>query len=102
MSHESRDLAEVYSVERMERARCFLRQRQEEAQVFQERIQTAHSVCHELRRWLEKVEVEEAVSRSQLKRLEDDLEELLPSLGLGFSRERRSEAGTLPLRIAAE
>ena len=102
MSHESRDLAEVYSIERIERARCFLRQRQEEAQVFQERIQTAHSVCHELRRWLEKVEVEEAVARSQLKRLEDDLEELLPALGLGLSRERHPAPESLPPRIAAE
>ena len=102
MSHESRDLAEVCSVERIERARCFLRQRQEEAQVFQERIQAAHSVCHELRRWLEKVEVEEAVARSQLKRLEDDLEELLPAPGLGLSRERRSRPEALLPRIAAE
>ena len=31
MSHESRELAEVYSTERVDRARQFLRQRQEEA-----------------------------------------------------------------------
>ena len=102
MSHESRELAQVYSVERIERARGFLRQRQEEAQLLEERIQTAQSVCHELRRWLEKVEVEEAVARSQLKRLEDDLEELLPALGLGLSRDRRSGPGSLPAEIAAE
>ena len=102
MSHESRELAEVYSVERIERARCFLRQRQEEAQLFQERIQKAHSVCRELRRWLAKVEVEETAARSQLKRLEGDLEELLPALGLGLSRERCSEPELLPAQMAAE
>ena len=102
MSHESRELAEVYSGERIERARCFLQQRQEEAQLFQERVQTARSVCNELRRWLEKVEVDEAVARSQLKRLEGDLEELLPSLGLGLSRERCSEPELLPAQMAAE
>ncbi len=101
MSHESRDLAEVYSVERIDRARDFLRQRQEEAQLLQERIQTAHSVCHGLRRWIERVEIDEAVARSQLKRLEDDLEELLPAIGLGLSRERRSGSVIHP-RIAAE
>ena len=101
MGHESRELADVYSVERIERARRFLRQRQEEAQLFQERIQTAHAVCLDLRHWLQKVEVEEAVARSQLKRLEDDLEELLPALGLGLSRERRSAPEPQPPRIVA-
>lgn len=102
MSHESRELAEVYSVEKIERARCFLRQRQEEAQLFQERVQTAHSVCQDLKRWLEKVEVEEAIARSQLQRLEDDLRELLPALGLDLSRKPLSEAEPLLPRIAAE
>ena len=100
MSHESRELAEVYSSENVERAKCFLRQRQEEAQVFQERVQAAQSVCHELRRWLEKVEVEEAVVRSQLKRLEDDLTELLPALGLSVGS--GSELTSLTDRIAAK
>lgn len=100
MSHESRKLAEVYSSENVERAKCFLRQRQEEAAVFQERVQTAQSVCHELRRWLDKVEVEEAVVRSQLKRLEDDLTELLPALGLSVGS--GSELTSLTDRIAAK
>ncbi len=102
MSHESRELAEIYSVERIERARGFLSQRQEEAQLLQERIQTAHSICHELRRWRDKVEVEEAIARSQMKRLEDDLEELLPTIGLGLTRERGSGSKARPARIAAE
>jgi hypothetical protein len=97
MSHQSRELAELYSMERVERARGFLRQRQEEAQLLEERVRTAQSVGQELRRWLERVEVEEAVVRAQMKRLEDDLEELLPLLGLGLTRDRPG-----PAAIAAE
>ncbi|WP_299364555.1 DNA repair protein [uncultured Paracoccus sp.] len=102
MSHESRELAEIYSDEKVERAKCFLRQRQEEAQRFQERVQIAHSVCRDLRIWLDKVEVEEAIARSQLKRLKEDLRELLPALGLDLARKPMSGAEPLLPRIAAE
>lgn len=74
----------------------------EEAQLFQERVRTAHSVCQELKRWLEKVVVEEAVARSQLKRLEDDLRELLPALGLDLVTRPVPEAEPISSRIAAE
>jgi hypothetical protein len=81
MSHESRDLANIYSDDRVSRAQQFLRQRQDEATLFQERVQVAHSTCHELRRWLEKVEVEESIARAQLARLREDLAEVLPAIG---------------------
>ncbi len=102
MSYESRALAETYSCDRVERARGFLKQRQEEAQKLQEQIGTAHSVCHGLRRWLERVEVDEAVARSQLKRLEDDLEELLPAIGLSLTRVHVSAPELPTIGIAAE
>lgn len=82
MSHESRDLAAIYADERVARAREFLRQRQDEAMQFQERVQIAHATCHELRRWLEKVEIEESIGRAQLERLTGDLAEILPAIGL--------------------
>ena len=59
MSHESRDLAEIYSTERVERARHFLRQRQEEAEQMRHRVQAAFTTCSELRLWLERVEIDE-------------------------------------------
>ncbi len=110
MSHESRDLAAIYADEKVARARDFLRQRQQEAETFQEHVRLAHATCHELRRWLEKVEVEESVARAQLDRLRDDLAELLPALGLDLT-ERAGDgagggagdgAGSPGIRIAAE
>jgi hypothetical protein len=82
MSHESRELAEVYSTERVERARQFLRQRTEEAAAMQEHVQSAHAACRELKRWLESVEAEEGVVRSQVARLRAELTDILPVLDL--------------------
>ena len=56
MSHESRDLADIYSTERVERAQQFLRQRQEEADQMTDRVRTASATCRELKGWLERVE----------------------------------------------
>lgn len=88
MSHESRDLAEIYSTERVERARQFLRQRQEEADLIAERVRTASATCSEIKGWLWKVEIEEDSARSGLARLKEELEPLLLSLDL-----RPNEAG---------
>ena len=82
MSHESRDLAEIYSTERVDRARHFLRQRQEEAEQMKERVQVAYATCRELRRWLERVEIDEDIARSEVARLKEELLELLPHFDL--------------------
>jgi hypothetical protein len=82
MSHESRDLAEIYSTERVDRARHFLRQRQEEAEQMKDRVQLAYATCRDLKLWLERVEVEEDTARSEVARLEDELRELLPHFDL--------------------
>jgi hypothetical protein len=82
MSHESRDLAELWSVERIERARSFLRERQEEAQRFQDRVEHAHASCREIRRWLEAVEGEEAAAHARGADLAAELADLMPRLGL--------------------
>lgn len=81
MSFESRELARVYSEEKVERARAFLRQRQEEAQAYGDRIALARAACDELRRWLTDIEAEERQHQVQVKRLEDDLRVILPLLG---------------------
>lgn len=82
MSHVSHELAETYSDENLERARGFLRQRQEEIEDFRDRIGSANAQCHELRRWLEQVELEESIMESQLGQLEEQLGETLEKLGL--------------------
>ena len=81
MSHESRELAQVYAHDKIERARMFLKQRQEEIDTFAERMSMAKQTVSEIRRWTQQVNVEEAVQASQLERLEKDLLELLPGLG---------------------
>ena len=82
MSHESRELAEIYSTERVDRARDFLRQRQQEAEQMKDRVQHAYATCRELKRWLERVEVEEYTARYEVARLKDELMELLPHFDL--------------------
>lgn len=84
MSFQSRDLARVYSEDKVERAKTFLKQRQEEAQAMQDRLAAAKRTCDELRRWLTDVEAEERQVQVQMRRLEGDLRELLPVLGYDF------------------
>ncbi|WP_171174292.1 DNA repair protein [Ruegeria sp. HKCCD8929] len=80
MSQVSHEIAEVYSETKVERARTFLRQRQEEMALFTERLEEAKIIMHELRQWTRDVEIEEAIAKSHLARLRDELFELLPEL----------------------
>ncbi|RVT85627.1 DNA repair protein [Rhodobacteraceae bacterium CCMM004] len=101
MSHMSRDLAETYSDENMERAKTFLRERQEEVERVREQIGRVLSDAHELRRWLEAVEVEEEINASQLRRMEDQMADVLTYLG--FRRESpRGRVIQMPQATAAE
>lgn len=81
MSFQSRDLAKIYSHEKVERASQFLTHRQEEVDKMSDRLDAARRTCDELRRWLEDVEAEERVASQQIERLESDLFELLPRIG---------------------
>lgn len=84
MSQQARHLAEVYSNDKVARARDFLRQRQEEAEMQQDRIVEALHACTEIRKWRQQVELEESVVASQLERLREQLDACLPGLGLGL------------------
>ncbi len=86
MSHEARDLAEVYSAERVERAKTFLKQRQQEVDTFQENLRIAHQTTGELKNWLLQVEVEEGLIERQLDSLQADLFEILPELGFDLDQ----------------
>ncbi|WP_244437565.1 DNA repair protein [Roseivivax isoporae] len=80
MSHLSRELAAVYSDRNVARARDFLVQRQQEVEDFNLRLDHAKAVATEMRRWLDRVEMDEAVAEAQLARLCDELTEILPEL----------------------
>lgn len=100
MSHEARDLAAIYSDEKVERARLFLRQRQEEATRMQETIALARDTCDQLQHWLLEVQTEEALVNRHLQRLEKDLLALLPKLGFEISVEdsaQIADARVIPL-----
>jgi hypothetical protein len=81
MSHISRELAEVYSDEKIERARSFLKQRQEELELFETRLDQAKAISTEMKHWLHEVELEESVAAAQLARLSEEMGEILPQLG---------------------
>lgn len=98
MSHESRELARIYSDEKITRARTFLRQRQEEAARMQEAITLARETCDQLQHWLLEVQTEEALVKRHLARLEKDLMELLPRLGFdAVIEERAADDTVIPL-----
>ena len=81
MGEQARELADIYSDEKVARAKKFLAARQEDAERQQERIIEALHVCRELKRWSDQVELEESVVASQLAQLDDQLREILPELG---------------------
>ncbi len=80
MSQVSQELADTYGEAKVARARMFLQQRQEEIEQFQHRIEDAQTIQHELRQWTRDIEIEESIAKSQLRRLRDELFELLPEL----------------------
>jgi len=81
MSFISRELAEIYSDDKVDRARAFLKQRQQEVEQFNKRIDHAKQVSLKLKQWAQDVEMEESVAVSQLERIREDLSEILPELG---------------------
>ncbi|MEL7116813.1 MAG: DNA repair protein [Pseudomonadota bacterium] len=95
MSYLSRDLALVYSDDAVERAKAFLASRQADVATHGEKIAMAVGLSQELKHWLEDVEAEEQAARHQLARLEADLKEILPRLGLTL--ESHAGATVLPL-----
>ncbi|MEL7212527.1 MAG: DNA repair protein [Pseudomonadota bacterium] len=87
MSHESQELAALYSDEKVDRARNFLRQRQQEVRKLEERIENARVITREISHWQQQVEMDESIVASQLRRLQDDLVEVLAPLGLDLMQD---------------
>jgi hypothetical protein len=90
MSVESRELAEIYSTEKVERARSFLRQRQREVEDYRERISMAQATVQEMRRWMQAVSVDEGLAEKQLERLQKDLAEITDAMRLTGRDEGRN------------
>lgn len=97
MSHETRELARAYSDDKVARAKMFLRQRQEEVQALTDRIEVARRTCDELRRWMQDIDTEERIAQVQLRRLEADLKEILPTLGYDIELDDIRDANVVPL-----
>ncbi len=96
MSQQARKLADIYSDEKVSRAKAFLSQRQKEAEDQQERIVEALHVCREIRKWVSQVELEESIVASQLAQLDEQLLTALPALGYRFEQDER-ETNVVPL-----
>ncbi len=101
MSHQSRELADIYNDEKVARAKTFLRQRQEEVERQQTLIVEAHHNLRDIRKWSQQVELEESVVASQLSQLEEQLEATLPGLGYTLGKDS-AEIVPLPQKPAAE
>jgi len=80
MSQVSHELADTYSDAKVDRARTFLTQRQQEVEQFKTRLEDAKIILHELRQWTRDVEIEESMARSQVQRLKEEFFDLLPEL----------------------
>lgn len=98
MSHHSRDLARIYSDEKVQRARSFLKQRQEEIDAYRETIALARTTCDELKRWVQEVSVEDAVVEAQMDALEADLADLLPALGYDIQPPGEEDSKVVPIQ----
>jgi len=101
MSQQSRELADVYSDDKVSRAKMFLQQRQEEVERQQTLIVEALHALRDIRKWSQQVELEESVVASQLSQLEEQLEATLPSLGYSLGT-NSAEIVPLPQKPAAE
>ena len=97
MSLETRDLAQVYSDIKVARAKSVLQQRQEEVQHLTDRLAIVRRTCDELRRWIGDVQAEEMQAQKQMKRLEADLKEILPTLGHDFDLEDHRNTNVVAL-----
>ncbi|SEM49870.1 hypothetical protein SAMN04488003_101323 [Loktanella fryxellensis] len=95
MSVQSRHLAEVYSNDRIARAKAFLRQRQEAAEDQQARIVDARHICEQIRTWSDQVEIEEARVASQLAYLDGKLQSTLPLLGYALEHDEMLDAAVI-------
>ena len=91
MSRTSEELAEIYSDEKVERARAFLKERLADTEMLRTRLDRAQTVAADLRKMTTSVEMEEELVAQQMARLRGDLETLLPMVDAAADRAARAE-----------
>ena len=94
MSQQARRLADIYSDEKVARAKVFLAERQSEAEAQQARIVEALHACRAIRKWVQQIELEESVVASQLAQLDEQLQAALPALGYSFEGSETEKPAT--------
>lgn len=77
MSHESRELADIYSDENVARARETLNRRRLQAEEMNQRIAEANRAMAEIRRMSDEVGLEEDILHSRINRLREDVADIV-------------------------
>lgn len=98
MSTEARDLAGIYSDDKVAHARSMLAERHAEAERLDKLIDRAHVVTRDIRRTLDDVTLAEDAIRSRVSMLRDDLETLWVEIDITAPHPHPE----LKLRLAAE
>ena len=98
MSHISHELAEIYSAEKVERARDCLRQRQREVAALQHAHRRGKADHLRVETLASRGRTRRGVAASQLQRLREDLDAVLPELG----EERVARADGTVIDLAAK
>lgn len=99
MSHQSRELARIYSVEKVDRAKTFLKQRQEEVDQIQDRLALARTTCDALRRSISDIEAGKSRNTTGLSALKNDLRAILPALGYDVDDLRDTNIIPMPTQL---
>ncbi len=86
MSRTSEELARIYSDEAISRARSFIAERQAEAERMEDRIEQSLAICRELRALNDTVSLDEDIVASRINQLRDELDDILPRLGVAPPR----------------
>ncbi|MBF9049993.1 DNA repair protein [Roseobacter sp. HKCCD9010] len=101
MSLESRQLAQSFSVEKIERARRFLQQRQHEIDGFEAHLDRARAACAELTVLAEQVEDEEIRLGEKRRAVEHQLRAALTELGFELRHRPADEPRVITMHTAS-
>lgn len=99
MSQQSRSLAEVYSDTNVERAKAFLRERQQEADSQEAAINAATKRLNEIEALSAHVEAKEVTSERMLDRLDEKVRRTLEPFGYDISRGGKGVQNVFPFGV---
>lgn len=102
MSKSSEDLAQRYSDDKVQRAKAFLSQRQQDMAQYEKRISRAISFNADLKTWAETINNEDTRINARLDTLETELDDLLRPLGFEVKRKESSVVTMDPVPAIAQ